>query len=194
MGTNAKGRFTRRVCRHWKETCVTPTLHKALKHDLEALHALNQSEVPHVGDVSAVRMAHLLSEAHYIPVMKGAGAENARTLAGFVICMDHEADYDSRNYLWFKARYERFVYIDRIVVASAFRRQGVASKLYDAVIAFGRSQNLPFLALEYNIEPPNPVSAAFHAAYGFHEAGRRRDEGSTKEVSMQTIDIVGSET
>lgn len=152
--------------------------------DLEPLHILNQSEIPHVGDVDAARMAHLASQARYLPVMEGAGE-----LAGFVICMDHQADYDSPNYLWFKARYERFLYVDRIVVASAFRRKGVASKLYDAVIAFGRSQNLAVLALEYNIVPPNPVSAAFHAAYGFREAGRRQDEGSIKEVSMQTIEI-----
>lgn len=152
--------------------------------DLAALHVLNQSEIPHVGDVDAARMAHLVDQARTLRVMEDAGE-----LAGFIICLDHQADYDSLNYLWFKARFERFLYVDRIVVASAFRRQGVASKLYDAVIAFGRSQYLPVLALEYNIEPPNPVSAAFHAAYGFREVGRRKDEFSTKEVSMQIIDM-----
>lgn len=152
--------------------------------DLGALHALNQSEIPHVGDVDKTRMAHLVAEACYVPLI----AESP-DVAGFVICMDHKADYDSLNYLWFKARYERFLYVDRIVVASTFRRQGIASRLYDAVLAFGQSQNLPLLVLEYNIEPPNPVSAAFHAAYGFQEVGRRRDEGSAKEVSMQTIEI-----
>lgn len=159
----------------------------AQQDDLELLHALNQSEIPHVGDVDKDRMAHLMKEARYIPLM--AGTPDIGDIAGFALCMDHDADYDSLNYRWFKARYERFLYVDRIVVASGFRRQGVAGKLYDAILAFGQSQDLALLALEYNIEPPNPVSAAFHAAYGFHEAGRRRDDKSIKEVSMQIIDI-----
>lgn len=160
--------------------------------DLVPLHALNQSEIPHVGDVDRPRMAHLMKQARYLPIMEnrqGTTGNAAREIAGFVICMDQEADYDSANYGWFKERYERFLYVDRIVVAAAFRRQGVAGNLYEACIAFGQSQGLPLLALEYNIEPPNLVSAAFHAACGFQEVGRRKDKASTKEVSMQIITI-----
>jgi len=38
--------------------------------------------------------------------------------------------YDSPNYLWFRQRYPRFVYVDRVVVARAMRGRGYARLLY----------------------------------------------------------------
>lgn len=167
----------------------TFTIRQATLADLPALLALNQTEVPHVGDIDSTRMDHLFAVAFAVCVCEISGA-----LAGFVICMDQDADYDSMNYLWFKERYARFAYVDRIVVSEKFRRRGIAGKLYEACLAARALRGLPLLALEYNIEPPNPVSAAFHAAQGFHEVGRRRNaesdtSGVHKEVSMQVIEI-----
>lgn len=159
------------------------TIRTATHGDLEALLALNKSEVPHVGSIDAARMEHLFREAAYFPILESGGET-----AGFVICMDQDADYDSLNYLWFQERYGRFFYVDRIVVSANFRRQGIAGRLYDACIARAGAEGLEVLALEYNIEPPNPVSAAFHASRGFCEVGRREDSPA-KQVSMQIIDI-----
>ncbi len=39
----------------------------------------------------------------------------------FLIAFDQDADYDSPNFLWFRERFERFVYVDRIAVAPAAR-------------------------------------------------------------------------
>ena len=36
-----------------------------------------------------------------------------------LLAFDQDADYDSPNFLWFRSRYSRFVYVDRIVVAPA---------------------------------------------------------------------------
>jgi predicted GNAT superfamily acetyltransferase len=33
--------------------------------------------------------------------------------AGFLLAFDQDADYDAGNFLWFRARHARFVYIDR---------------------------------------------------------------------------------
>ena len=38
---------------------------------------------------------------------------------GFLMAFDQGAAYDSPNYLWFRQRYRRFFYIDRVVVAPA---------------------------------------------------------------------------
>lgn len=159
-------------------------IRQATDANLSKLHALNQSEVPHVGDIDEERLAHLFASAAYFPVLELEG-----DLAGFVICLDQDADYDSLNFLWFKERYDRFFYVDRIIVTSAFRRRGLASRLYDACLAHGKVLDFDVLALEYNIEPPNPVSAEFHRVYGFEEVGRRRDADGVKEVSMQVIKI-----
>jgi hypothetical protein len=37
------------------------------------------------------------------------------------LAFDQHARYDSPNFLWFGARYPRFVYVDRIVVAASAR-------------------------------------------------------------------------
>ena len=164
-------------------------IRQAAHHDLEDLLRLNQSEVPHVGDIDIARMNHLFDEAACFPALEIDGALTG-FVAGFVIVMDHTANYDSLNFLWFKERYKRFCYVDRIVVSPDFRRRGVAGMLYDDCIRFGATHDLPLLALEYNIPPPNPVSAAFHKAYGFREVGRRRDNETSKEVSMQILDVL----
>ena len=36
-----------------------------------------------------------------------------------LLAFDQDAAYDNVNFGWFKARYPRFVYVDRIVVAPA---------------------------------------------------------------------------
>ncbi len=47
------------------------------------------------------------------------------------------------------------------------RGRGVARALYEAVFADARAAGLPLVCCEVNVEPPNPVSDAFHAALGF---------------------------
>lgn len=145
---------------------------------------MNQHEVPHVGDVTYQRFEDLFNRDAYFPVTEIEG-----TFAGFVVLFDQNADYDSPNFLWFKERYERFSYVDRIVVAQEFRRQGLASKLYAACIAQCLRAEQHLLTLEINIKPPNPISAAFHKSYGFQEVGIRQTDNMAKAVSMQILSL-----
>jgi uncharacterized protein len=87
--------------------------------------------------------------------------------AGFVIAMGPGTAYDSFNYRWFTERYPAFSYVDRIVVRPEARGRGVARALYEAVFADARAAGLPFVGCEVNVDPPNPVSDAFHARMGF---------------------------
>lgn len=103
-------------------------------------------------------------------------AFHARTLGagqGFLIALDQTAEYDSPNFLWVKARYERFVYLDRVAVAASARRQGLARALYEDLFAAARDTGHDAITCEVNIEPPNPDSHAFHTRLGFTEIGRR---------------------
>ena len=38
-------------------------------------------------------------------------------LDAFLLAFDEASDYDSPNFLWFRERYPRFAYVDRIAVA-----------------------------------------------------------------------------
>ncbi|MBA4767787.1 MAG: GNAT family N-acetyltransferase [Porphyrobacter sp.] len=88
-----------------------------------------------------------------------------------LITFDQSADYDSPNFLWFRDRFARFVYIDRIVVDEAARGLGMARKLYVQLFGLARAVGHDMIACEVNSQPPNPGSDAFHAAMGFVEAG-----------------------
>ena len=49
------------------------------------------------------------------------------SLDAFLLAFDQSAQYDSPNFLWFRSRYPRFVYVDRIVVVSSARGRGPAA-------------------------------------------------------------------
>ncbi len=89
----------------------------------------------------------------------------------FLLALDQDADYDNQNFLWFRARYPRFVYVDRIVVAASARGRGYARRLYEALFAHTAAAGHARIACEVNLDPPNPASHAFHAALGFAEVG-----------------------
>jgi hypothetical protein len=89
----------------------------------------------------------------------------------FLLAFDQDADYDSPNFLWFRERLTRFVYVDRIVVAPAARGRGHARQLYDDLFGRARHAGHDQIVCEVNVEPPNPSSDAFHAAQGFREIG-----------------------
>lgn len=98
------------------------------------------------------------------------------------MAFDQDADYDSPNYLWFRERYPRFVYVDRIVVDPAMRKRGLANHLYDDLFRMAKDAGHDRIVCEVNTDPPNPASDAFHAALGFVEVGHASIHGGTKTV------------
>ena len=92
--------------------------------------------------------------------------------AAFLLAFDQDARYDSPNFLWFRARYPRFVYVDRVVVAPEARGRGHARRLYAALFDRARRTGHDGVVCEVNIEPPNPASDAFHRTMRFAAVGR----------------------
>ena len=109
--------------------------------------------------------------------------EGAATIAGFVIAMDETSAYQSMNYLWFRARYPRFTYVDRIAIVPELKGRGLGRRIYDELGAMVRDRS-PLIACEVNVRPPNPESVAFHARIGFREVGQQDAEAGKKRVSL----------
>lgn len=61
--------------------------------------------------------------------------------------------------------------------------------LYDDIIAFAATRGVAQLTCEFDLEPPNPGSAKFHARYGFREVGRQWLSGGRKQVSLQALEV-----
>ena len=107
----------------------------------------------------------------------------------FLLAFDQDADYDSPNFLWFRERLARFVYIDRIVVAPAARGRGHARRLYGDLFERARRGGHDQVVCEVNVAPPNPSSDAFHSALGFHEVGAGAIHGGSKTVRYLRLDL-----
>ena len=144
----------------------------------DAILALNDAEVPHVNRIDEDDLARLHGESFSFRV-----AVDDTGLVGFLLSMDQSATYESPNFRWFQREYERFVYIDRVIVAPRTRGQGVGRQLYADLMTLVRGQT-PRLSCEVNLRPPNPGSLAFHHALGFSEVGQQDTEGGAKRVSM----------
>jgi len=93
------------------------------------------------------------------------------TPEAFVIAFDQDADYDSPNFLWFRDRYERFAYVDRVVVADTAHGKGLGRALYEKLFAAAKAAGYPCVTAEVNTNPPNPGSLSFHAKMGFEPVG-----------------------
>jgi len=129
----------------------------------KTLLALNNEHASELSWLEPERLRHLVQQAF---VVRRIG-----NLDAFLLAFDQGAQYDSPNFLWFRARYPRFVYVDRIVVAASARGRGHARRLYDDLFKQAVEAGHERVVCEVNMQPPNPVSDAFHAALGFAEVG-----------------------
>lgn len=136
--------------------------------------ALNNEHARELSWLERDRLVELVARAF---LARRIGAVEA-----FLLAFDQDADYDSPNFLWFRGRYPRFVYVDRIVVARSARGRGHARRLYDDLFRHALGAGHERVVCEVNREPPNPASDAFHAALGFGEVGLAAIHDGAKTV------------
>jgi predicted GNAT superfamily acetyltransferase len=148
--------------------------------DFADIVRLNAETEHFTSPMDAARLAELAGQAAYLRVA-AEGSEVAAFLLGF----REGSAYTSPNYRWFADRYPRFLYIDRVVVGASHRRHGWGRRLYEDLFAFARDHAVEDVTCEFDIEPPNPVSLAFHAGFGFAEVGQQRYGVRNKLVSLQ---------
>ena len=139
-----------------------------------ALLALNNAHAQELSWLEAERLEYLISEAFL--------ARRIGRLDAFLLAFDQDARYDSPNFIWFRARYPRFVYVDRIVVAPAARGRGCARRLYDDLFEHAVRAGHDRVVCEVNTIPPNAASDTFHAALGFVEVGTANVHNGSRTV------------
>ena len=140
----------------------------------EALRKLNNAHAQELSYADEDRFRLFLERSFFSAAINEAEA--------FLIAFDQNADYDSLNFLWFRERFAKFVYIDRVVADEAARGRGHGGALYDALFQQARAAGHTLAVCEVNEYPPNPASDAFHARLGFVQTGRAELPDGGKKV------------
>ena len=83
--------------------------------------------------------------------------------------------------------------LEKIAVAPAFRRQGVAEAILSAYLRFGR-EHLAFLTLE--VRAGNAPAIALYQKLGFREVGRRKNYYAEdhQDALLMTVDFLSAGT
>ncbi|MEP6665242.1 MAG: GNAT family N-acetyltransferase [Nocardioidaceae bacterium] len=132
--------------------------------DVEAVLALNEESVWALSPLDEPGLTLLRDEAACTLV-----SELGDEVAGFAVAYAPRASYGSINYAWHSERFDDFLYLDRIAVSKAHRRQGIATGLYDEIEQ--RASPHSRMVCEVNYDPPNLESLAFHTHRGYREIG-----------------------
>jgi predicted GNAT superfamily acetyltransferase len=148
---------------------------------VSALLDLNNANKTELSFLDEEGFQHLLNQSYLATCVGWTKA--------FLISLDQDADYGGVNFCWFRDRYDRFIYIDRIVVAPEARGRGIAKALYENLIDYARRDGHEQIVCEVNSEPPNPGSDAFHASFGFQAVGEATIHAGTKTVRYLCLSL-----
>tara|TARA_B100001173_G_C15819823_1_gene475718 strand:+ start:278 stop:775 length:498 start_codon:yes stop_codon:yes gene_type:complete len=135
--------------------------------DLEAIRAINQENIPEVSDIESIeRLRQLIEWSSHLIIIRGS------EIAGFIILMQENQDYESLNYDFFNKKGEPFLYVDRVAIQENYQRKGLGKLIYNKVIEIGKKLDVN-ITCEVNTIPRNTPSLAFHAGFGFEEVGTK---------------------
>ncbi|HEX7340234.1 MAG TPA: GNAT family N-acetyltransferase [Rhodanobacteraceae bacterium] len=146
--------------------------------DLDAVLALNNAAESGISPMDGAQLRRFYEIADYFRV-----AEVDGRLAGFLIALREHAPDAHANFEWFKQRYPRFAYVDRIVIANAYRRHGLGRIFYCDVQSYAEPR-VPMLACAVVLEPRDDVAVLFHGTYGFKEVGQRVEPANGRHVGL----------
>ena len=135
--------------------------------DLEVIRTINQENIPEVSDIESIeRLQQLIDWSSHVIVVRD------EVVAGFIILMREDQNYESPNYDFFNSKKEPFLYVDRIAIQENYQRKGLGKLIYDKVIEIGKELDIN-VTCEVNTVPRNTPSLAFHAGFGFEEVGSK---------------------
>jgi len=156
-------------------------LRNVTKQDMEFVLELNRVNVEVLSPMDADRFDYFMNVAEMFRVEEVGGRP-----AAFIIALrEGLADYTSENYIWFSENYEKFLYVDRIVIDEEYRSRGLGRSIYNEVFDHAKATDIPVVTCEVDIIPYNDPSLRFHREMGFEEVGQQVIRGGEIKVSLQ---------
>lgn len=135
---------------------ILPIHHaEILKNNLEFVEWLSP--------LDAGELAELIEKAPYAcQINAGQGMLTAFTWDNI---------YENENVDWLQARFNSFVYIDRVIISAQAQGKGFGQKLYADLERFAKAGGYDRIVCEVNTMPDNPGSHIFHERLGFEACG-----------------------
>ena len=149
--------------------------------DSDYILQLNKKNVEVLSPMDLAKYRYFMSCSEMFQIAEVNGEP-----AAFLIALrDGIDDYTSENYIWFSGKYDRFLYVDRIVIDEKFQGQGLGRRFYEGVFEHAAKTGVDTITAEIDIEPYNEPSLKFHEAMGFKEVGQQVIRGGEIKVSLQ---------
>ena len=123
---------------------------------------LNQQSGVETLQLSSADFAELLQACNFR--VDDAGAQGLRA---FALGMPAHLPQPHFSLQWFLMRFESFLFLERLVVAPAWRRTGVASALLERTLQWSRDEGLSTLCCQVHDRPANREAQAFVLDQGF---------------------------
>jgi hypothetical protein len=117
--------------------------------DVGAVLALNAANEVETSPLDAAGLRLLCEQAFHVGLVE-------RGRAALLIAFDQDAGHASQNFLWFKARYCRFVYVARVIVAATARGRSMATGRYRELFSLATADGHTLVTCEVDVQPRNP--------------------------------------
>jgi predicted GNAT superfamily acetyltransferase len=152
--------------------------------EIRDLHVDHASRLALLGinNASALETSLMTSEKFDRMIASACVATFIAPGVALLLAFEQGDDYDGAHFLWFRRRFDQFIYIDRVVVAAHQRRLGLGRLLYADLFRRAEQLGQSRIVCEVNSQPRNPTSDAFHAAQGFEQVGAAMFDGGAKTV------------
>lgn len=155
------------------------------ERDLDFVLRVNRENVEVLSPMDEEKLRFFMEQGELVKVLEvGAG----QPTAFFIVLREGVSEYKSENYIWFSNKYEKFLYIDRIVIDAPYRRMGLGREIYEYVFEHAGETGVPVVTAEIDTIPYNEASLKFHEEMGFKEVGEQFIRGGSIKVSLQAVD------
>jgi len=153
------------------------------EHELELVLAMNNAAGPSILPMDAEKVRFFWEQADYFRVLEQDGV-----VTGFLVAFSDQAVHDSSNFRWFKKRYSKFLYIDRIIIATPRRGGGRGRAFYADVMSFAEPRWAK-LCCEVFLGVGYDPALLFHGSFGFREVGQQTMDTTALRACMLMKDL-----
>lgn len=124
----------------------------------EEINVLNQNHITDLGELSYAKLDYFHKNGTLLNISETTPINS--TLEGFLIALPSNLRFAGHLYQSAHRYFEKFIFIERIIVSENYARLGVGSSLMLPLVSLSEQYNLP-IVMAINSDPPNERGLRF---------------------------------